>query len=630
MKSFVFASCFAISTTFAEWIKVSLFLTLFTTFAQEDRSRIPIKWQQSVPGQGVTVRINNALDPSYHPYFFTSIKNWGNASQLGVPASIQFNVSTIPPSASACVNGIYGEIVVCNADYGKTSWVGIELSATDGGTMLKSIVKVNDYYLARVPPDYKQYTLCHEIGHSIGLEHQDENFYNKGTQSCMDYTSYVKDSKQPNKVDYEKLIQLYGKLPTPPISVPVTAPKPPPTNVILVGTPKKVTSQSKPIPVSYGKLVTRVTTKPMKASSKPKSSTNMPVSSKPSVEPTSQPSHSKSPVHKPSVNPTNTPTMRPTPLPCCSYDNKSCGMAGFCDSSKYICQIQCAGIWLDGKTRQQREESNCKGLKDKQCAASYECCGNSLCQPNPYLGYSVCFPGPPTMSPSKRPSSRPTKSMIPSSAPSKLTVPPTDPKRVTSIPIQKHETSQSQQQVQEVTVIDPMHCLCPQTCSRNILSSYADQFQTCRYYINYQMKQNAMSELYACLLISQAYATCGGTSCNPYLCPGSELQRRVLLSGGYRGIASATTLQQSVKLDTGIMNFHERIPRRITLQQLNLTSIERDIGIERVLLGDLIQTSSDSLRYSLVKDGGSTLVTEVKFSFISDDLLKYFESLQDL
>jgi hypothetical protein len=660
MTAYVYVSCVILQwfTGFIEWGISFSSLLHNEAYAQEDRSRIPIKWPQRIPGQGVTVRINNALDPSYHSFFTTSIQNWENATQFGVPDSIRFDVSTIGPSSSACEDGIFGEIVVCNADYGQTKWVGIELSVTDGGNMLKSIVKINDYYLSRVPAVYKQYTLCHEIGHSIGLEHQDENFYNKGTQSCMDYTAYVQDSTQPNKIDYGKLTQLYGKLPTPPIPIPVPKDKPPmlplgldSTHLILASAPTKVVSLSKPVtstaskpvksafqPVNSTIKLIKSTTKPVKATNqpvkltiKPKTltRTRSPVSQKPSLRPSAKPSSSLSPLKKPSVSPSASPSVRPTPLPCCSYNNKSCGMAGFCDSSKYVCQVQCAGIWLDGKTRQEREQSNCKGLREMQCGASYECCGNSICQLNPYQGYAVCVPGPPTTSPSIRPSSNPTKSMIPSSKPSskpkKPTSAPIEPKRITPKPM-----SSSLQQQQHQSIIDPMHCYCPQTCSRDVLSTYADQFQTCGYYIDYQMKQFAMSELYACLLISEAYSNCGsGSSCNPYSCPGSELHRRVLLSDDSPATTATEIQQESSTSTAAAMSVHKhQQTRRVTLQQLNIKTIERDLGCDREVLGELIQASSDSLRYSLTKDGGTTIVTEVTFSFIADDLFTYLERAQ--
>ena len=52
-----------------------------------------------------------------------------------------------------------------------------------------------------------------ETGHSFGLPHTDEDFYNKDLGNCMDYTSNPEANQQPDGTNYAFLQDLYGSVP---------------------------------------------------------------------------------------------------------------------------------------------------------------------------------------------------------------------------------------------------------------------------------------------------------------------------------------------------------------------------------------------------------------------------------
>jgi hypothetical protein len=51
---------------------------------------------------------------------------------------------------------------------------------------------------------------CQELGHNVGLDHQDEDFDNTSLESCMDYQDPPFPS--PNPHDFEQLETIYAHL----------------------------------------------------------------------------------------------------------------------------------------------------------------------------------------------------------------------------------------------------------------------------------------------------------------------------------------------------------------------------------------------------------------------------------
>lgn len=56
--------------------------------------------------------------------------------------------------------------------------------------IVSGYTKLNHSYFTRSTynqPDWKQSVACQELGHNIGLDHQDEDFDNTSRFSCIDY-----------------------------------------------------------------------------------------------------------------------------------------------------------------------------------------------------------------------------------------------------------------------------------------------------------------------------------------------------------------------------------------------------------------------------------------------------------
>jgi hypothetical protein len=69
---------------------------------------------------------------------------------------------------------------------------------------------MNDSYLSSgYSTTNKQHVICQEIGHTFGLDHQDESGADLNT--CMDYSNAL-DNPSPNQHDYDQLATIYAHL----------------------------------------------------------------------------------------------------------------------------------------------------------------------------------------------------------------------------------------------------------------------------------------------------------------------------------------------------------------------------------------------------------------------------------
>jgi hypothetical protein len=108
-----------------------------------------------------------------------------------------------------------GRVEVCNFKYGSNGWLGIASIWASGSHITQGTVKMNDTYFNTATyntPAWKNLVMCQEIGHTFGLDHQDEDFSNANLGTCMDYTSDPSANQHPNAHDYEQLEAMYAHL----------------------------------------------------------------------------------------------------------------------------------------------------------------------------------------------------------------------------------------------------------------------------------------------------------------------------------------------------------------------------------------------------------------------------------
>jgi hypothetical protein len=96
-------------------------------------------------------------------------------------------------------------------------WLGIaSISITTGNHISSAYVKVNDTYFSQSQYNtvaYRRLVMCQEVGHTFGLDHQDENQTNPNLGTCMDYSNNPAgppSNEHPNAHDFSQLQTIYS------------------------------------------------------------------------------------------------------------------------------------------------------------------------------------------------------------------------------------------------------------------------------------------------------------------------------------------------------------------------------------------------------------------------------------
>ena len=164
-----------------------------------------------------TIKLGDNMSSGWSTYLTQASADWSQSSVLDTTVVAGgSSPSTCPPTP--------GRVEVCNANYGSTGWLGIASIWASGFHITQGTVKNNDYYFNQArynTPAWRQFVTCQEVGHTFGLDHQDENFNNTNLGTCMDYTNDPSgtagtngplNNLHPNQHDYDQLVSIYTHL----------------------------------------------------------------------------------------------------------------------------------------------------------------------------------------------------------------------------------------------------------------------------------------------------------------------------------------------------------------------------------------------------------------------------------
>jgi hypothetical protein len=153
-----------------------------------------------------TLKVGDNVTTVWDPILSTTISDWSKSTVCDLTkVAGAANPKNCRPTA--------GRDEVCNSTYGSTGWLGVAQIWASGTHITQGTVKLNDTYMNT--PQYnstawRNLVSCQEVGHTLGLDHQDENFNNANLGTCMDYTNDPSTNQHPNQHDYDQLVTIYS------------------------------------------------------------------------------------------------------------------------------------------------------------------------------------------------------------------------------------------------------------------------------------------------------------------------------------------------------------------------------------------------------------------------------------
>ena len=155
-----------------------------------------------------TLKLGDNVSSAWDSYLGTTSSDWSVSSVLDtVIVQGQSNPKNCRPTS--------GRVEVCNSKYGSNGWLGLAQIWISGKHITQGVVKVNDSYFNTSTynkPAWRNLVMCQEVGHTLGLDHQDENFNNQPLGTCMDYSSNPDPNQHPNNHDFLQLESIYEHL----------------------------------------------------------------------------------------------------------------------------------------------------------------------------------------------------------------------------------------------------------------------------------------------------------------------------------------------------------------------------------------------------------------------------------
>ncbi len=158
-----------------------------------------------------TLKLGDNVSSAWDAYLGTTSSDWSVSTELNTTiVAGQAKGRNCRPTS--------GRVEVCNATYGNNGWLGLAQIWASGNHITQGVAKVNDTYFNTLKyntPGWRNLVMCQEVGHTLGLDHQDTNFEPPNLGTCMDYTDDPygpPNNEHPDGHDYDQLVAIYAHL----------------------------------------------------------------------------------------------------------------------------------------------------------------------------------------------------------------------------------------------------------------------------------------------------------------------------------------------------------------------------------------------------------------------------------
>lgn len=184
-----------------------LLITLFGSTALANHSWGNYHWARTA--NPFNLKLGDNVSSAWDARLASASSDWSQSAVLDTSVVAgSTSPKTCQPKA--------GRVEVCNSKYGNNGWLGVaSIWVNSTSHITRGTVKLNDTYFNTAKYNtiaWRNFVMCQEIGHTFGLDHQDENFTNANLGSCMDYTNNPSSNQHPNQHDYDQLAAIYAHL----------------------------------------------------------------------------------------------------------------------------------------------------------------------------------------------------------------------------------------------------------------------------------------------------------------------------------------------------------------------------------------------------------------------------------
>ena len=164
---------------------VSLAFAAFPAFTYANHSWNNYHWART--SNPFTLNLGDNVSTTWDLYLDTTSGDWSQSNVLDT--KIVLGGVTNPKNCKPTS----GRVEVCSTRYGNNGWLGLAQIWISSSHITQGVVKLNDTYFNTTKYNtapWRNMVMCQEVGHTFGLDHQDETFNNYNLKSCMDYTNY--------------------------------------------------------------------------------------------------------------------------------------------------------------------------------------------------------------------------------------------------------------------------------------------------------------------------------------------------------------------------------------------------------------------------------------------------------
>ena len=186
--------------------------------AQANHSWGDWHWERAINPVSLTV-LNSTTDArtpvggqNWPPLLAKSAADWSQSTVLDLV--VQPQTAADLAAQQSCAFAL-NAIRVCNVYNPDVTWLGLATVLPDtssgSGHILAATAQMNDTWFGTglYNETNAQHVMCQEVGHTFGLDHQDES--GKDLNTCMDYADAL-DNPSPNQHDYDQLQTIYAHL----------------------------------------------------------------------------------------------------------------------------------------------------------------------------------------------------------------------------------------------------------------------------------------------------------------------------------------------------------------------------------------------------------------------------------